>query len=218
MYETKLSVLIEGYLPGTSVNYVLGAYNEFYKYIDPISNDTLHLVGFEANISGSGYPTWNGYYSGAFFAKRDAGGQYAIEEINGFIGQTDTALVASRCSVKSPFAGENSLYFGGFNPNGSVATNMAWIYKNYLLINSTDEINKNVNNFAICPNPAINQLFIESENLRHHEFSIFNLLGEKVVSRKLNGNIETINISFLPLNIYFLRIANETVKLIKSKS
>ncbi len=216
VYETKLSLLIESYLPGISADYVLGAYNEFYEYVDPISNDTLHLVGFEANISGGGYPTWNGYYRGALFATRDAGGQYSIAEINGVIGQTDTALVANRCYVKSPFAGENSLYFGGFDPNGSAATNMAWIFKKDLLFNSVDEISKNANNFAIYPNPAKNQLFIESKNLEDCEFSIFNLLGEKVISGKLNGNIETINISFLPSNVYVLRIANETVKFIKS--
>ena len=31
IYETKLSLLVEDYLPGTSVNYLLGAYNDFLK-------------------------------------------------------------------------------------------------------------------------------------------------------------------------------------------
>jgi len=216
VYETKLSVLIESYLPGTSADYVLGAYNEFYEYVDPISNDTLHLVGFEANISGGGYPTWNGYYSGALFATRDAGGQYAIEEIKGVIGQTDTALVANRCYVKSPFVGENSLYFGGFDPNGSAATNMAWIFKKDLLYNSIDEFAKNANNFAIYPNPATNQLFIESENLEDYEYSITNILGKKVAYGWINGQTGTADISFLPTNVYILRIANEVVKFVKS--
>lgn len=216
VYETKLSILTEGYLPGISADYVLGAYNEFYEYIDPISNDTLHLVGFEANISGGGYPTWNGYYSGALFAKRDATGQYAIEEINGVIGQTDTALVANRCYVKSPFAGENSLYFGGFDPNGSAATNMAWIYKKDLLFNSIDEVSKNANNFAIYPNPATNQLFIESDFLEDSEYSVINLLGKEVISGRINGKIELVDVSILPPNVYILRIANKTVKFIKT--
>jgi hypothetical protein len=93
---------------------------------------------------------------------------------------------------------------------------MAWIFKKGLLFNSIEEISMNANNFAIYPNPARNQLFIERENLEDCEFSIFNLLGEKVISGKLNENIKTINISFLPSNVYILRIANETVKFIKS--
>ncbi len=54
IYEAKLAALIESFLVGSNVSYVLGAYNEFYKYIDPTSNDTIHLVGFEANILGGG--------------------------------------------------------------------------------------------------------------------------------------------------------------------
>lgn len=215
VYETKLSVLIEGYLPGTSADYVLGAYNEFYEYIDPISNDTLHIVGFEASINGGGYPTWNGYYSGALFAKRDAAGQYAIEEVNGVIGQTDTALVANRCYVKSPFTGENSLYFGGFDPNGNAATNMAWVFKKDYLANSIDETQTNENSFFVYPNPSSNQLFIKSENLEDHDYNIINSLGKNVATGKINGPTEAVDISSLPPNVYILRVANESYKFIK---
>lgn len=51
-YETKISLLVESYLPSANVNYLLGAYNEFYEYVDPLASDTVHLVGFEANITG----------------------------------------------------------------------------------------------------------------------------------------------------------------------
>ena len=129
IYETKLSLLIENFLVGSNASYVLGAYNEFYKYIDPVSNDTLYLLGFEANIAGGGHLTWNGYYKGALFAKRYTAGQYSIEEINGTIGLNDNALVANRCYVKSPFSNENALYFGGFDPNSNSSTNMAWVFK-----------------------------------------------------------------------------------------
>ena len=55
--------------------------------------------------------------------------QYTLEEVNGAIGLNDTALVAIRCYVKSPFDNDESIYFGGFDPNGNISTNMAWIYK-----------------------------------------------------------------------------------------
>ena len=124
--------------------------------------------------------------------------------------------MANRCYVKSPFVGENSLYFGGFDPNGSSATNMAWIFKKDLLYNSIDEFAKNANNFAIYPNPATNQLFIESENLEDYEYSITNILGKKVAYGWINGQTGTADISFLPPNVYILRIANEVVKFVKS--
>ena len=210
IYETKLAVMIESFLPGSTASYVLGAYNEFYKYVDPISNETLHLVGFEANISGGGHPLWNGYYKGGLFAKRDSNGQYSIEELN------DTALVANRCYVASPFPGESAIYFGGFDPNSNTSTNMAWVFKKDYQVNAIDDITAHENNFVIYPNPSSNQLFIESENLEDYEFNIINLLGKEVVSGRINGQTATVDISSLPPNVYILRIADKAVKFIKS--
>ena len=66
--------------------------------------------------------------------------QYTLEEVNGAIGMNDTALVAIRCYVKSPFDSDESIYFGGFDPNGNISTNMAWIYKKTYQNNSVSEI------------------------------------------------------------------------------
>jgi len=214
IYETKLSLLIASFLVGSNASYVLGAYNEFYEYIDPISNDTIHLVGFEAKISGGGHPVWNGYYKGGLFAKRVSNGQYSIEEINGTIGANDTALVANRCYVASPFPGESAVYFGGFDPNSNTATNMAWVYKRDYQVNAIDDITGHENNFVVYPNPASSQLFIKSENFEDYEFNIINLLGKKIASGRINGQTETVDISSLPPNVYILRIANEAVKFV----
>ena len=216
IYETKLSLLIASFLVGSNASYVLGAYNEFYEYIDPISNDTIHLVGFEAKISGGGHPVWNGYYKGGLFAKRVSNGQYSIEEINGTIGANDTALVANRCYVASPFPGESAVYFGGFDPNSNTSTNMAWVYKRDYQVNAIDDITGHENNFVVYPNPASSQLFIKSENFEDYEFNIINLLGKKVASGWINGQTETVDISSLPPNVYILRIANEAVKFVKT--
>ena len=215
IYETKLSILVGSFLAGASANYVLGAYNEFYKYTDPISSEAFHLVGFEANISGGGHPRWNGYYKGSLFAKRDSNGLYSLEEVNGTIGANDTALVANRCYASSPFPNEDALYFGGFDPNSNASTNMAWVYKREYQLSSVDEFTENENNFVIYPNPASNQLFIERKTSVEQEFSIINLLGEKLVSGALNGQIEAIDISPLPPNICIIRINNASIKFIK---
>ena len=217
IYETELASLIEGFLPGAIASYVLGGYNEFYNYIDPISSDTFHLVGFEANISGGGHPTWNGYYKGALFAKRFSNGLYSIEEINGTININSESLVANRCYVSSPFSDENALYFGGFDPNSNTATNMAWVYKKDYQLNAVNEFTENESNFVIYPNPASNQLFIESKTQVGQAFSIINLLGETIISAQLNGQIEALDISSLPPNIYFIRIDNESIKFVKTE-
>ena len=215
IYEIKLSLLIESYLSGSSANYVLGAYNEFYRYIDPITLDTIHLVGFEADITGGGHPTWNGYYKGGLFAKRTSNAQYSIEEINNSSSTNDNPLVANRCYVKSPFTNENALYFGGFDPNGNISTSMAWVFKKDALANSVDELTGNETTFTVYPNPSKNELFIERKIMTDQEFSIIDLLGEKILKGRTNGGIETIDISSLAPNVYILRIDDEAIKFIK---
>lgn len=216
IYETKLSLLIESFLIDSNVSYVLGAYNEFYQYLDPISNETFHLVGFEANISGGGHPTWNSYYKGAFFAKRDSNGQYSIEEINDNIGLNDTALIASRCYISSPFENESALYFGGFDPNGYISTNMAWVFKQEYQPNEIGYTDTDETNFVIYPNPTTNYFIVESEIRESFDYQIVNFIGEIVLAGTLNSQIETLDVSSLPPNVYFFRIANKNLKLIKT--
>ena len=55
VYETKVSLLVEDYLQGVTVNYLLGAYNEFYKVYDNVYNDYYHIVGFESTINNQNY-------------------------------------------------------------------------------------------------------------------------------------------------------------------
>ncbi len=129
IYETKISLLVEEYLPGTTVNYLLGAYNEFLKVFNDLDNEFYHIIGFESTIISGDYPSWNGFYYGALYAKRYSNAEYALEQVNESIDFDDPELVATRCYVKSPFSGENAIYFGGFDPNGYLSTNKAWIYK-----------------------------------------------------------------------------------------
>ena len=129
VYETKISLLVEDYLPGETVTYLLGAYNEFYSFTDPATNEEYNIIGIESLLQGDNYPTWNSFYSGAIFALRDNSAQYELQEINGAIDFDDNPLVSVRCYVESPFENEDALYFGGFDPNGYTSTNNAWIYK-----------------------------------------------------------------------------------------
>ncbi|MFL2988810.1 MAG: hypothetical protein ACJZ03_03565 [Candidatus Neomarinimicrobiota bacterium] len=129
VYETKIALHIQDYLPGATSNYVLGAYNEFYKVVNSENNEYYHIIGFESTIQGGDYPTWNGYYSGAMYVLRDSNAEYSIHEVNNVANDNDPPLVATRCYVESPFENENVLYFGGFDPNGNISTNNAWIFK-----------------------------------------------------------------------------------------
>ena len=216
-FESKLSSLVENYLPGTNVKYLLGGYNEFYEYVDPLTFNTVHLVGFEAIITGGGYPTWNEFYSGALFAERDANMQYSLHEINGTLGINDKALVANRCYVKSPFANENALYFGGFDPNGETATNMAWIFKKDYQSTSVSDLANQTNELNIYPNPAVNFLNVELESIACFQYEIITIFGETIITDNACSKQHIINISELTPNIYILRIRDKMYKFIKSE-
>ena len=207
IYETKLSLLIENFLVGSNASYVLGAYNEFYKYIDPLTNDTLHLLGFEVNITGGPHLTWNGYYKGALFAKRYTDRQYSLEEINGTIGLNDNALVANRCYVKSPFSNENALYFGGFDPNGNISTNMAWVFKKDYQLSSIDNFTQGQENVKIYPNPTKSVIYL-SEKV---EFILYNILGEII----LIGDNNKIDLSSFDNGVYIFESGNVRKQIIK---
>jgi len=193
IYETKISLLVEDYLPGSSVSYVLGAYNEFYPIYDPITNQERHMVGVESLLQTGNFPTWNGFYSGGITILRNNNSEYEIEEINDYIGFNDPSLVAVRCYVKSPFDNENAIYYGGFDPNGFSSINQAWIYKktfNELKINEKKDLILNI--FKVeqnYPNPfnlntIINYTLSEDEQL---DIIIYDIKGKKI---KSNVNIK----------------------------
>jgi len=215
IYEAKISQVVGGYLPGTNVSYLLGAYNEFYEFEDPTNNEKYHIIGIEASISGGNYPTWNGFYRGGLFVKRDNNMQYILEEINGLIGINDTALVANRCYIKSPFDNDDAIYFGGFDPNGNTSTNMAWIYKKDYQTNSVGELLQPECNVTVFPIPAFDFLNVETKSNECNQYKITSILGKTLQSGIVCSGKQIIDVSELSSNIYFIRIGNEIVKFIK---
>jgi len=179
VFETKISLLVEEYLPGTSVNYVLGGYNDFLKIFEPSENEYVHIVGFESLIQEGNFPQWNEYYSGALYAVRNSNAEYSIKQVNESITFDDPPLVATRCYVKSPFTNEDAIYFGGFDPNGFLSTNKAWIFKK--IISLIGDINNdgvlNILDALQIVNLVLSNEYEENSDLDgDNHISIFDLL------------------------------------------
>jgi len=92
---------------------------------------------------------------------------------------------------------------------------MAWVYKKEYQVNAIYDFTMHKNNFVIYPNPARDQLFIESKNQEDYEFHIINFLDQIVAAGKINGQSETVDISALPPNVYIFRINNKAVNFLK---
>jgi len=83
---------------------------------------------------------------------------------------------------------------------------------------STASINEyRKDNFRVYPNPVNTELTIEMELLDEKKYRIYSTIGGLVLSGKLNSNINTIDLSSLPPNVYILNINNHSVKLVKTE-
>ncbi|MEC8603536.1 MAG: T9SS type A sorting domain-containing protein [Bacteroidota bacterium] len=85
---------------------------------------------------------------------------------------------------------------------------------------STTSINENngqTNNFKVFPNPFKQELTIEVKSIQSKAFSIYNVIGELVISGKLNSQVNTIDLSSLAPNLYILNIENKSIRVIKTK-
>ena len=85
---------------------------------------------------------------------------------------------------------------------------------------STTSINENngqSNNFKVFPNPFKQELTIEVKSIQSKAFSIYNVIGELVISGKLNSQVNTIDLSSLAPNVYILNIENKSIRVIKTQ-
>lgn len=137
--ETCLNNLMTEYLNGNPVYYILAGYNDMLPVVDPLTQEAVHLIGFEAFIGGQKFPITQrgengGYYTGALYAIRDKKGQYRMKEVNVPVTVSKPELVAPRAYVLSPFAGDQQkvIYFGGYDCNFVKSANTAWVFKTSL--------------------------------------------------------------------------------------
>jgi len=133
--EVYLDQLMSKYLNGNPVHFVLPAYNDLHPVVDPATNETVHLIGFESWISGHRFPLWGenkegGFYAGGMYAIRDKNGHYRLKEVNGRSTPSKPSLVSIRAIATSPFKGHEGeiVYFGGHDGNMKPSHNMAWIF------------------------------------------------------------------------------------------
>ena len=82
---------------------------------------------------------------------------------------------------------------------------------------SLNESSSTQENYRVYPNPVNSQLTVEMEIAEEKEFRIYSTIGELMLSGRLNSNINTIDLSSLPPNVYILNISNHSIKLIITK-
>ena len=115
---------------GVEVTYTLGAHNMMYPVVDPVTGETVHIIGFQGNIRGKDELRWKGsaLYAGAMYALRRADRSYEVMEVNNAFSPGMPVLVSPRAFCLSPFQ-DGALYVGGHDASRKVSDDMAWVYE-----------------------------------------------------------------------------------------
>lgn len=104
-----------------------------------------------------------------------------------------------------------NIYFD-FNP--AIVTNVC----NTEFVNSLSNPNFTFNDFKVYPNPTKNNLTISNE-FAINEVEISSILGQKMITKKVNDLQTTIDTSELSAGIYFVKVSSQgnekTVKIVK---
>jgi len=69
---------------------------------------------------------------------------------------------------------------------------------------------------SIYPNPTSSILNLKTNQNNELAYSLFNLLGELLISGKTSGNIDNINVDYFPNAIYLLKVTNNSSNIIKT--
>jgi len=115
---------------GVDVGYTLGAHNDMYPAVHPVTGETVHIIGFQGKFRGSDHLKWkgSGLYAGAMYAVRTVDQIYTVHEVNGAYAPGKPVLVSPRTFARSPF-GDNLLFIGGHDCSSNRSDDMAWIFK-----------------------------------------------------------------------------------------
>lgn len=68
----------------------------------------------------------------------------------------------------------------------------------------------------VYPNPTIGSINIDGDFNEPTEFSVYSILGEKLIEGNVSNTNRTIDLSTLEANIYYLKIDNQTIKVLKA--
>ena len=126
-----------------------------------------------------------------------------VEELKVIGGGHDWPGVFGNMSIDSN--AEIWQFVSRYDINGSIECSTA----------SINEYHKD--NFRVYPNPVNSQLTIEMDVTEEKKYKIYSTIGKLVLSGTLNSNINKINLSSLPSNVYFFNIDNKTIKLVKAE-
>ena len=83
----------------------------------------------------------------------------------------------------------------------------------------TTKSNIEKNNVVLFPNPALNDIWIKTEQKLSSDntldVEVYNITGEKIYASKISDNLQKVDISNYQKGMYFIKVDNKTYKILK---
>ncbi|NDP19594.1 MAG: T9SS type A sorting domain-containing protein [Paludibacter sp.] len=80
-------------------------------------------------------------------------------------------------------------------------------------LESTDIPDRKINLLTIYPNPVVDNLTVEL--IKNSDITIFNTTGQLLMQKQLNSGTNVLNLNTLSKGLFFVKIGDKTIKLIK---
>ena len=112
----------------------------------------------------------------------------------------------------------NVVHIKGNAAHGTNETQIDYLKDYFSDCDTALNINNNgLNKIKAHPNPTSSSIALSGLSNQATKYSIFNMIGQKVLSGYCSAKVPHINMSVLESQVYFLKIKNITLKVIKNK-
>lgn len=118
-------------------------------------------------------------------------------------------------TIVDTFTGYTCYGMSQVNSRFYVATSLGLYYLDVSMPTGVDKAAAGAALFAVTPNPGSEQLKVYTENLAAEECSLYNPQGEKVLSVKITGALQSMDVSGLAEGVYYTRLTGKEINLTK---
>ena len=74
------------------------------------------------------------------------------------------------------------------------------------------------NNINIYPNPSNDEIVVQGEFLSEQPYELIDALGKQLITGQLNNSKHVIDLSNLDSDVYFLKLNNQTIRIVKTNN
>ncbi len=72
--------------------------------------------------------------------------------------------------------------------------------------------------FQVYPNPSNDEIVVQGEFLSEQPYELIDALGKQVITGQLNNSKHVIDLSNLDSDVYFLKLNNQTIRIVKTNN